>query len=230
MISFLKKRSSYNYHSPLSSRRKRRVPRPVRWGGLFVLLGIAWSLYCLAEIGSVERSSAVITAVFDSEPKDVGIVLGAALWGDVPSPGLEERLQQALRDYKAGKFSSLILTGGRDTPESKYTEAEGMANYLEKYGVPRSVMVLENHATSTYENLKYSQQLMEENHWTSSVIITHTFHGNRALEVAEALDYVHPKLSLTDSQVLKPLPNTLREVLAYSKWKMDQLSLAFGWK
>lgn len=230
MNSFLKKRTSYGYGSPVSPKRKRRLRRPVRWGLLFVLLGLIWSLYCLAEIGSVERSSAVITASIASEPADVGIVLGAALWGDVPSPGLEERLQQALRDYKAGKFSRLILTGGRDTPQSKFTEAEGMANYLEQHGVPRSAMLLENLATSTYENLKYSQHIMKENGWTSSVIITHTFHGNRAHEVAQALDYVHPKLSLTDSKVLKPIPNTLREILAYTKWKLDEMSLAFGWK
>ncbi|WP_334071272.1 YdcF family protein [Paenibacillus sp. A14] len=188
---------------------------------------IGWILFCLAQIGSVERNPAAYRTY--DEPADVGIVLGASMWGDAPSPGLKERLERALSDYKAGKFRVFILTGGLDRPDYHYTEAEGMANYLEAKGVPRSDMLLENQATSTYENLRYSQDLMQEKGYDSAVIVTHTYHGNRALEVAEMLDYRNPGLSLTETSVLKPTQTTLREVLAYSKWKLDQLLLYLGW-
>lgn len=200
--------------------------RILRWGLAFILLGMGWVLFVLAQIGSVERNPAANATL--SEPAEVGIVLGAAMWGDEPSPGLRERLEQSLKDYEAGKFKWFLLTGGLDTPTSRYTEAEGMANYLEQHGVPRDKMLLENKATSTYENLKFSQEMMEERGLTSALIITHTYHGNRALEIARALDYKEPKLSLTETKVLKPFPNTFREILAYSKWKLDQLGLALG--
>lgn len=121
-----------------------------------------------------------------------------------------------------------LLTGGLDTSTSNYTEAEGMANYLEQHGVPRDKMLLENKATSTYENLKFSQDMMKERGLSSALIVTHTYHGNRALEIARALDYEEPRLSLTETRVLKPIPNTIREILAYTKWKLDQIGLAIG--
>lgn len=211
-----------------NKRKGRGRKRIFRWGIVFVLLGVGWTLFVLAQIGSVERNPAANPAF--GQPAEVGIVLGAALWGDEPSPGLRERLEQSLKDYEEGRFKLFLLTGGLDTPGSKYTEAEGMANYLEKHGVPRDKMLLENKATSTYENLKFSQEMMKERGVTSAVIVTHTYHGNRALEIAKALDYEKPRLSLTKSKVLKPFPNTFREILAYSKWKLDQLGLAVGLK
>ncbi|MGP0584992.1 YdcF family protein [Paenibacillus timonensis] len=207
-------------------RRARVGKRIFRWGLVFILLGIGWMLFVLAQIGSVERNPAANSAL--SEPADVGIVLGAALWGDEPSPGLRERLEQSLKDFEAGRFQLFLLTGGLDTATSNYTEAEGMANYLEQHGVPRDKMLLENKATSTYENLKFSQDMMKERGLTSALIVTHTYHGNRALEIARALDYVEPRLSLTETRVLKPIPNTIREILAYTKWKLDQIGLAMG--
>ncbi|GAA0137297.1 hypothetical protein YSY43_41380 [Paenibacillus sp. YSY-4.3] len=218
---------SSSYLSMQDKRKSRPLYiRLLRWGLVFAVICICWFLYVLAQIGSVERSSAVAT--IDTPPADVGIVLGASMWGDRPSPGLEERLRHSLAEYEAGKFKMFLLTGGLDREGYKYTEAEGMANYLAEHGVPREVMLLENKATSTYENLKFSQEIMKEHGLSSALIMTHTFHGNRSLEIANALNYQHPKLSLTKSKVLKPIPNTLREVLAYTKWKMVQAGLALG--
>lgn len=223
------KRRSMEYSmAPTGRRGGGKRKRLLRWVLLVLVLSICWILFVLAQIGSIERNSAVNSQL--AEPADVGIVLGASLWGDVPSPGLKERLDQSLKDYEAGRFKLFVLTGGLDTPESNFTEAEGMANYLEQQGVPREKMLLENEATSTYENLKFSQEIMKEQGSSSALIITHTFHGNRALEVANALDYANPKMSVIESRVLKPFPNTFREVLAYSKWKLDQLALVVGLK
>ncbi|CAM4382850.1 MAG: YdcF family protein [Paenibacillus macerans] len=222
---FAKKRTTLTFGEPVRKKRGIRG-KLIRWGLVLCALGLAWVLYVLAQIGSIERNPAVSAS--RSEPADVGIVLGASLWGDEPSPGLRERLEQSIQDYKEGKFKLFLLTGGRDTANSKYTEAEGMANYLERSGIPREKILLENEATSTFENLKFSQAIMEERGYDSALIITHTYHGNRALEIAEAFGYHDPKLSLKKSAVLKPIPNTVREILAYTKWKMDQLALALG--
>lgn len=190
--------------------------------------GIGWLLYVLAQIGSIDSNPAASREY--AQPADVGIVLGASMWGDQPSPGLKERLELALQDYKEGKFRLFILTGGLDRADYRFTEAEGMANYLESKGVPRSAMLLENNATSTYENLKFSQEIMKEKGLKSVIIITHTYHGNRAYEIAKALGYDNPGLSVTKTRVIKPMQATVREVLAYTKWKLDHIAIAFGWK
>lgn len=207
-------------------RPKRR--RIIRWLIILILLGVLWVGYVLAQIGSIERNSNVVTTM--KTPVDVGIVLGAAMWGDRPSPGLQERLRLSLIDYEEGKFEYFIVTGGLDKPGNPYTEAEGMAIYLEEHGVPRDKILLENYATSTYENLKFSQDIMEEHGLTTALIMTHTFHGNRAYEIANTLNYSNPKLSLTESNVLAPFPTITREILAYTKWKLDHIAITFGWK
>ncbi|MCM3039195.1 YdcF family protein [Paenibacillus motobuensis] len=223
--------AQYRTSSPYVGNRrrsKRKFVWVLRIGLTCILIGILWSVYALAQIGSVYRNTAATTAA--SEPADVGIILGAAMWGDQPSPGLQERLEQGLAAYKAGRFHTFILTGGLDKPDYRYTEAEGMAIYLEQHGIPKEAILLENKATSTYENLKFSKAIMEEQGLTSAVIITHTFHGNRSYEIAKALDYPSPKLSLTETHVLKRVPTILREILAYTKWKIDSVLLAIGWK
>lgn len=223
---FVSNKKTYS-GSPNRPRRSWRR-RMFRWTLLLLLACILWLVYVIAQIGSIERNPAVVKQM--TTPADAGILLGAAMWGDQPSPGLEERLQLSLKDYRDGKFQVFILTGGLDRPEYRYTEAEGMAIYLEAHGVPRDKILLENKATSTYENLKFSKEIMEEHGLKTALIMTHTYHGNRALEISQMLGYSDPKLSLTETKVLKPTQKTAREILAYTKWKMDQIAIIFGWK
>ncbi|AWP28251.1 MULTISPECIES: YdcF family protein [Paenibacillus] len=185
-----------------------------------VVLGVLWSGYAYWKIESAESSPA--------EKADVGIILGASMWGDQPSPGLRERLEQALVEYNAGRFDTFIVSGGLDKPGYTYTEAEGMRNFLVEAGVPEERIYLENEATSTYENLLYSQDIMENNGWKTAIIITHDYHGTRSMEVATTLGYDHPSMSLTESTVLPMVKHKSREVLAYTKWTADRLLIAVG--
>ncbi|MNL58964.1 hypothetical protein D3C87_1826490 [compost metagenome] len=104
-----------------------------------------------------------------------------------------------------------------------------MAKYLREHGVPSNAILLENKATNTYENLLFSKQIMEGHQLHTAVIITHTYHGRRAKEMAESLSYIDPQLSLVESKVLKKVPNNLREILAYSKWTLNKLGLPLGY-
>lgn len=163
----------------------------------------------------------------DPPKSDVGIVLGAVLWDDKPSPALAERLDHALRLFQAGRFDRFIVSGGLDSSRHKLTEAQGMANYLMERGVPKDRIILENKATSTYENLVYSKEIMAEHHFKQAIIITHKYHGARSLEIAKFIGYEHPFLSTTDSKVLNLAWHQTREALAYTKWKLDQMFFGF---
>lgn len=197
---------------------KRKWLKPLLKGaGLLVLLLIVWLAYAFMQVNS-ERSGRPSTRA------GVGIVLGAALWNDTPSPGLEERLDRAVQDYRDGYFEFIIVTGGKDKG-AEITEAEGMAAYLEAKGIPENAILPEDKATSTYENLLYSKSIMEERGLSRAILITHDFHGRRALEIARTLGYEAPKLSLVHTQVLNETYYTTREVLAYTKWKLQQIGL-----
>ncbi|MBD0380437.1 YdcF family protein [Paenibacillus sedimenti] len=185
------------------------------------VIGIGWIVYIQWK---VQRAPDQVL------PKqvDVGIVLGASLRKDIPSPGLQERLDLAVKLYGQGKFQRVIVSGGLDHNGSKLTEAEGMRNYLVKKGIPQNRILLEPRATSTYENLLYSKQIMDEHGLVSSIIVTHQFHGSRSLDIAETIGLKEPIVSSTKSEVLFMPYHEARETLAYTKWEWTKMLLKAG--
>ncbi|MCD1257353.1 YdcF family protein [Paenibacillus athensensis] len=217
---------------PLADSRRRRYSPGVRSrsGKLRLLLRLAvlaaaaafaWVLYVQWHVQHPPQPAL-------PEHADVGIVLGASLRHDLPSPGLQERLDLAARLYAEGRYSRLIVSGGLDHNGSKLTEAEGMRNYLQQVGVPADRIELEPEATDTYENLLFSKRIMESRGWSSTIIVTHSFHGWRSLEIARTLGYEEPALATTDSQVLFMPYHEARETLAYGKWQWTKLHYRLG--
>ncbi|AIQ47632.1 hypothetical protein R70723_18345 [Paenibacillus sp. FSL R7-0273] len=178
--------------------------------------GLLWCAIVFNRVNSAATASPMV-------PADAGVILGMSMWGDKPSPGLKERLDYGLKLYKEGKFSRFIVSGGLDNPDYQYTEGQGMRNYLVEQGVPEEVILMENESTSTYENLKFSREIMQREGMTTAVIITHTFHGQRAIEMAAEFGYTSPQLGVTESQTMSMLKYKSREILAYTKWKIQQL-------
>ncbi|MFH5184622.1 YdcF family protein [Paenibacillus sp. TAB 01] len=158
---------------------------------------------------------------------DVGIVLGASLWGDVPSPALEERLVGAVALYKDRRISHFIVSGGKDAGGARLSEAEGMRKELVRLGIPDEVITMERLSATTYENLRNSSSLMRDNGWRSAIIITHRYHGVRALDMALFLGYDHPVVSPVDSKVLFLPWHQARETLAMVKWQLQKITLLF---
>lgn len=216
--------------APKSRKTKKPTPRSgfrrffvnfFRTVAIVFLIGLAWILYIQWKV-QVAPDQALPKQV------DVGIVLGASLRMDIPSPGLQERLDLAVELYQQGKFKQVIVSGGLDHNGSKLTEAEGMRNYLVKKGLPAKSILLEPRATSTYENLLFSKQIMDEQGLESSIIITHQYHGSRSLDIAETVGLKEPLVSSMESEVLFMPYHEARETLAYTKWIWTKLLLKAG--
>jgi uncharacterized SAM-binding protein YcdF (DUF218 family) len=189
---------------------------------LFFLAAIVWIVYMQWRVQSVPRVPLPAAA-------DAGIVLGASLRHDVPSPGLQERLDHAVNLYRDGKFKQAIVSGGLDHNGSKLTEAEGMKVYLIKQGIPEKSIWLESEATSTYENLLFSKRIMDQHGLSTAIIITHDFHGARSLDIARTLGMKQAVVSTTGSKVLFMPYQEARETLAFTKWELTKLQLSMGW-
>ncbi|MCD9021015.1 YdcF family protein [Cohnella silvisoli] len=187
-------------------------------GLLAVLVWCASLYYLITHFNGVPKSG-------NLKNSDVGIVLGATLWDNKPSPGLRERLDRGLELYRAGAFSHFIVTGGLDNNGATLTEAEGMRNYLLELGVPDEAVVMDRLSRSTYENLSFAKDIMDRNGWKTAVIITHNYHGSRSADIARRLGYSPVQVSVTDSKVLKMSYHETREVLAYTKWLVTKLFL-----
>jgi uncharacterized SAM-binding protein YcdF (DUF218 family) len=141
----------------------------------------SWTAYQWYDIFRIWRTAT-------PTPADVAIVLGAAVWNGEPSPALRERLDIALELHQSGMVSHFICTGGiGDGPPS---EASVCADYLRRHGVPASAIQLEERSVSTWQNLIYAHEIMEQEGFGSALIVTHGFHLKRALMQARAVGIV----------------------------------------
>jgi uncharacterized SAM-binding protein YcdF (DUF218 family) len=192
--------------------------------GLAFKLGLVAVFVCVLWTGYVQWKIWTVPNGILPDRTDVGIVLGAALWQDEPSPGLKERLDAAAALYKQGKVPRLIVSGGFDRNGSKLTEAQGMQRYLVRQGIPKEHILLENEATNTYENLLFSKRIMDKQGWKQAVIITHRYHGARAMDMAAYIGLKGAVLWGIDSKVLFTPWHEARETLAFAKWEWTKLS------
>jgi uncharacterized SAM-binding protein YcdF (DUF218 family) len=118
---------------------------------------------------------------------DLIVVLGGTT-GAVREPRLEAeeihgaRLQTAVRLYRAGKGKAVVVSGGLyRLPGDKFrSEAEDMRDVLEGLGVPRSAVVMEPRSRNTYENAKFTAELLRERGASRVLLVTSALHMPRA--------------------------------------------------
>ena len=116
---------------------------------------------------------------------DALVVLGAAVWGETPSLVLQSRLDTALEYYEQHPCT-IVVTGGKGGGE-EVTEAWAMKKYLVERGVPEEDILMEERASSTYENFLYSKAILEEAfpQGYEAVYVTTSFHVYRAGLIAK---------------------------------------------
>ncbi len=89
------------------------------------------------------------------------IVLGAKVRNDGPSRSLQERINGAY-DYLTAHPDVIAIVSGGQGPDEPMTEAKCMADELIAMGIDEKRIWLEDQATSTWENLQFSLNLIEE--------------------------------------------------------------------
>ena len=88
------------------------------------------------------------------------LVLGAKVNGTAPSLSLSERIDTAYAYLTEHPNVIAILTGGQG-PDEGISEAQCMFNLLTARGIDPQRLWLEDKATSTWENLVFSANLIE---------------------------------------------------------------------
>ena len=91
---------------------------------------------------------------------DYVVVLGAGVRGTVPSLALRERVNAAYDYLTANPQAIAVLSGGQG-PGEDITEAACMYRELTDMGIDPSRLLMEDKATSTIENLRFSLDLLE---------------------------------------------------------------------
>ena len=88
------------------------------------------------------------------------VVLGAKVNGTEPSLSLSDRIRAAESYLKAHPGTVAVLSGGQGADEG-ISEAQCMYEQLTQRGIDPNRLWLEDKATSTWENLQYSLDLIE---------------------------------------------------------------------
>jgi len=96
-----------------------------------------------------------------TEKVDYVIVLGARLYGDIPSPALLERLKVTIEYLEDNKDVRVIVSGGQG-PNEYVSEAYAMEKYLIDNGIEENRIIKEDKSTSTFENFKLSLDKLKE--------------------------------------------------------------------
>ena len=149
-----------------------------------------------------------------SELKDIDciIVLGAGIWGDKPSPMLEDRLLEGIKLYKEGISKKIIMSGDHGTKD--YDEVNVMKQYAIEKGVPSEDIFMDHAGFSTYESMYRAKEIFDAK---KVVIVTQKYHLYRALYAAKALGLEAYGASADPRLYAGQMFREIREILARDK-------------
>lgn len=156
---------------------------------------------------------------------DIGIILGGTTNTDKePRDRIyifksAERMTQAIQLYKSGIIKKILVTGGSSNIiDTRYREADNMRTFLLLCGIPDGDIIVEREARNTYENARYSAEIINKNYPGSSVLmITSAFHMRRSLGCFKkagltvegfSTDFYSGKRSFTPDSLLVPAPSS----------------------
>jgi len=117
--------------------------------------------------------------------EDVVIVLGAGVNGERVSRPLAHRLDAAINYWNRNPDAYIVVCGGLGN-RATISEAEAMARYLIARDIPEEKIILEEQSTSTYENLMFAKEILEERFpdGFNAALITNDFHIYRSVRTA----------------------------------------------
>lgn len=163
-------------------------------------------------IGSTKNRILTEEQVKDLQDVDCILILGAGIWGESPSPMLEDRLLQGIDLYKSGVSTKIIMSG--DHGKEDYDEV----NVMKKFAIDREVksedIFMDHAGFSTYESIYRAKYVFEAK---KIVIVTQKYHMYRALYITEQLGLkaygVNSDPRTYQGQVIRDL----REIIARDK-------------
>lgn len=157
---------------------------------------------------------------FNTKPQkaDVIIILGCAVWKDVPSPALYERIYKAYELYKEGYAKKIIATGAQGEGEN-ITEAKAIKKQLIRLGINASDIIEEDKSSNTVENIKFSKRIMQKNGLKKCIIVTNYFHIYRSsmISLDSKLDATFAKAKMPDS-IPYLFSSNIKELLSVIKY------------
>lgn len=143
---------------------------------------------------------------------DCILVLGAGVWGDKPSPMLEDRLEEAIKLYKSNVSSKIIMSG--DHGRADYDEVNTMKSFAIEKGVASEDIFMDHAGFSSYDSIYRAKEIFGAKR---IVIVTQKYHLYRALYIANSLGIESYGAGADSRQYVGWFYRELREILARDK-------------
>ena len=145
-----------------------------------LLIGLTY--FCVVESFIIKDSHTET-----DEPAIFIIVLGAGVNGKTPSLSLRDRLNGTY-DYMTSNPECIAILSGGQGPGEDITEALCMYEWLIDKGISAERLIIEDQATCTLENLRYSMDIIESLTNDDPVIglVSSEYHLHRAKLMAES--------------------------------------------
>lgn len=153
-----------------------------------------------------------IINIKDLNDVDCIIVLGAGVWGDNPSPMLEDRLLKGIELYNKGVAPKIIMSG--DHGQKEYDEVNIMKEYAINAGVPSEDVFMDHAGFSTYESIYRAKEIFGVK---NIVIVTQEYHLYRAIYIANKLGLNAYGVNADPRDYAGQLYREVREILARNK-------------
>ena len=143
---------------------------------------------------------------------DCILVLGAGIWGDKPSPMLEDRLNEAIDLYKSGISNKIIMSGDHGT--TTHDEVNIMKSYAIEKGVNSEDIFMDHAGFSTYESMYRAKEIFGVN---KVLIITQKYHLYRSVYIANKLGLDAYGKNSDPRKYRGQVYRDLREIIARNK-------------
>ena len=143
---------------------------------------------------------------------DCILILGAGIWGDKPSPMLQDRLDEGIKLYNDGIAPKIIMSG--DHGREGYDEVNIMKEYAVNKGIPSEDIFMDHAGFSTYESIYRAKEIFDAD---NIVIVTQEYHLYRALYIADKLNINAYGVNSDPRKYSGQTFRELREILARNK-------------
>ena len=193
--------------------KKRKINRMIKIMiiGIIILMIAIFSLNIYV-VNNTKNEIVKEENVSNIEGVDCILILGAGIWGDKPSPMLEDRLKEGIVLYKQGTTKKIIMSG--DHSREDYDEVKIMKEYAESEGVPSEDIFIDHAGFSSYDSVYRAKEIFGVQ---KMIIVTQKYHLYRSLYIAKKLGIeaygIESNLRTYPGQVFREI----REILARDK-------------
>jgi uncharacterized SAM-binding protein YcdF (DUF218 family) len=148
---------------------------------------LKWLLIALIFWCGAIGATIIRRAAMDETCKaDAAVIMGAAAYGEKPSPVFEQRIAHGVTLYKNGTVKKLILTGGYGDGATT-SESEVARRYAIEQGVPERDILLEKVSRTTLGNLQQARDLMKKHGLNDALLVSDPMHMERTARMMHDL-------------------------------------------